>query len=289
MNCLRISELEKLAASLVKGATMELYLTPKPGLVDLVDSGSHPDLSIPTMERSIQYVADYLDAIVRSLADDEPFICQQNLGIKAEQRLFDNLGTNTHKGYIFLSSMLLIARWHAGSPDERSVRETLASLSRNFFDTGEEQSTNGQQARKKYNAGGIVLESINGFPSVFEEAIPAFRKAVKQHGCFQAASYAMLARLMQTVDDTTTLHRAGPTGLSRVKRDGHQLELIVASGGDYLAFLRELNRIYISMNLTIGGVADMLGLSFGYLIASGEISQENESLFNTGLILMCQA
>ena len=89
---------------------MELDLTPKPGLVDLADSGSHPDLSVATMQRSIGYVSDYLDEIVLSLINDEPFICQKNLGIKAERRLFDNLGTNTHKGFIFLSSMLLIAR-----------------------------------------------------------------------------------------------------------------------------------------------------------------------------------
>ena len=35
---------------------MELYLTPKPGLVDLADNGSHPDLSVPIMERSIGIV-----------------------------------------------------------------------------------------------------------------------------------------------------------------------------------------------------------------------------------------
>ncbi len=277
MHCSRISELEKLAASLVKGANMELYLTPKPGLVDRADSGSHPDLSLLIMERSIAYVSDYLDEIVCSLANDEPFVFQKNIAIRAEQCLLDNLGTNTHKGFIFLSGMLLIAHWHASSSDEQSVRMTLSSLSRDFFKTGGEITSNGQQARKKFNAGGIVLESINGFPSVFDEALPVFRTAMQQHGCFETASFAMLARLMQTVEDTTTLHRAGPEGLSRVKRDGQRLEQIIASGDDYISHLSELNRIYVQMNITIGGVADMLGLSYGYLIASGELSDEVET------------
>ena len=278
MNCSRLSELETLAVSLVKGATRELYLTPKPGLVDRADNGSHPDLSVPIMERSIGYVSDYLFEIVNSLINGEPFSCQKAIGMRADQRLLDRLGTNTHKGFIFLSGMLLIARWHAASSDEPSIRATLSSLSASFFEAGEEQPTNGQQARKRYNAGGIVLESINGFPSVFDEAVPAFRKAMLEHGNVEMASFSMLARLMQTVEDTTTLHRAGSEGLVRVKRDGRHLEKILASRDDYIAYLGELNRDYMRVNMTIGGVADMLGVSYGYLIACGELADEARAI-----------
>ncbi len=252
---------------------MELYLTPKPGLVDRADNGSHPDLSFPIMECSIGYVSDYLFEIVNSLANGEPFSCQKVIGMCAEQRLLDRLGTNTHKGFIFLSGMLLIARWHAASSEEQAIRATLSALSASFFKAGDDQSTNGQQARKRYNAGGIVLESINGFPCVFDEAVPAFRNAMLKHGNVEMASFSMLARLMQTVEDTTTLHRAGIEGLVRVKRDGQLLEKVLANGDDYLAYLGELNRDYIRMNMTIGGVADMLGVSFGHLIACGELTE----------------
>lgn len=251
---------------------MELYLTPKPGLVDRADNGSHPDLSVPIMERSIGYVSDYLFEIVNSLANNEPFSCQKVIGMRADQRLLDSLGTNTHKGFIFLSGMLLIARWHAASSDEQSIRATLSSLSTGFFNAGNEQPTNGQQARIRYNAGGIVLESIKGFPSVFDEAIPAFRKAMLEHGNIEMASFSMLARLMQTVEDTTTLHRVGIEGLVRVKRDGQRLEQILANGDDYITCLNEINSDYVRLNMTIGGVADMLGISFGHLIACGEIT-----------------
>jgi triphosphoribosyl-dephospho-CoA synthase len=222
------------------------------------------------MERSIRIVADYLDQIVSSLKKGESFVFQKKIGIRAEQRMREDLGTNTHKGFIFLSGMLLIARWHAGSSDERSIRRALSSLSEGFFGSGGEKATNGQHVRMKYNTGGIVEESINGFPAVFDEALPVFRAVVK------VASFAMLARLMQTVDDTTTLHRAGPPGLARVRRDGHRLAQTIAEGGDYMAYLRELNRSYASMNITIGGIADMLGLAYGLLIASGEISVGND-------------
>lgn len=250
---------------------MELYLTPKPGLVDLADCGSHPDLSIALMERSLRILADYLSDLTRSLVDGEPFLYQKKIGMRTEQRLLSELGTNTHKGYVFLSGMLLIARWRAASADENAVRRTLSTLADNFFRAGETATSHGHQAREKYGAGGIVQESMHGFPALFEQALPAFRASIQHKGCFSEASFAMLARLMQIVDDTTTLHRGGPPGLARVRRDGRRLEQMIARGEDYIGHLRTLNRSYIRLNLTIGGIADLLGLAYGWLIARGEI------------------
>ena len=278
MNSSRHSELDNLALALARGASMELYLTPKPGLVDLMDNGSHPDLSVPVMEQSIGIVAEYLEEVVISLKSDEPFSGQKALAIKAEQRLYDELGTNTHKGYIFLSGMLLIAHRHAGASDEFSVRKSLSSISEAFFRTSAEKNTNGEKARKKFNAGGIVREAIDGYPSLFEEALPAFRRSLEQRGCITTASFAMMARLMQTIDDTTTLHRAGLPGLERVRQDGRTLEAVIADGGEFISYLEELNRQYKRLNITIGGVADMLGIAFGCLLASGDIAQESDAL-----------
>jgi len=274
MNSSCHSELEHLADALARGASMELYLTPKPGLVDLLDNGSHPDLSIPLMEQSIGIVADYLQAIVASLRADEPFACQRDIAIHAERRLYDELGTNTHKGYIFLSGMLLIARHHAGIADETAVRQSLSIISREFFDTAAQTGSNGEKVRRAYHTGGIVGEAISGYPSLFDEALPAFRSAFARHGCPTTASFAMMARLMQTVDDTTTLHRAGPAGLQQVREDGHALERLIADQGDAVVFLEELNERYKALNLTIGGVADMIGMAFACLLANGEISDD---------------
>jgi triphosphoribosyl-dephospho-CoA synthase len=277
MSSSRLSDLEKWSAALVSGAKKELYLTPKPGLVDLADCGSHSDLSVSIMEESIGYVSDYLQAVVRSLAHGEAFECQKHLGIQAEKVLFDALGTNTHKGYVFLSGMLLIARWHAPAPDENALRTTLSALSVEFFMSAQSSLTHGHKARQQYNAGGIVLEAIKGFPALFEHALPAFRATIRQGFSVEAASFAMVARLMQTVDDTTTLHRGGALALSHLKRDGRELERCIVKGDDYLTYLGELNRDYVRMNITMGGVADMLGLAFAVLLASGELAGENEA------------
>ena len=257
MRCSHRFTLESLAHALVQGVTLELYLTPKPGLVDLADCGSHPDLSVPVMERSIRIIENYLEELTESLDRGEPFYQQNLIGRRAEQQMFAQLGTNTHKGYIFLSGMLLIARQRARSAEARDLRSALSSLCDDFFSVGESQATHGQRAREQYNTGGIVMEALGGLPSVFEEALPAFRNAMKQHDCFITASFAMLARLMQVVDDTTTLHRAGSSGLARVKRDGRTLELQIASGEDYMRYLADLNRSYVGLNITMGGIADL--------------------------------
>ena len=85
-----------------------------------------------------------------------------------------------------------------------------------------------------------------------------------------SASFAALARLMQTVEDTTALHRCGEAGLARIRADGARLEQLV-DAGEHVSFLRERNASYRRMNLTMGGVADLLGVAFGWLAYRGDI------------------
>jgi triphosphoribosyl-dephospho-CoA synthase len=88
-----------------------------------------------------------------------------------------------------------------------------------------------------------------------------------------AASWLMMGRLMQTVEDTTALHRCGRTGLDRLHRDGRRLEETIAAGEDPFSLLRQFNEDYRRKNLTMGGVADMLGLAFGYLVWRGFLNE----------------
>lgn len=287
MNSLHLLEIERFACALVAGARMELHLTPKPGLVDLADCGSHPDLSLSRMERSLLLLADYLGELVRSLIAGEPFACQTAIGMQTENEMLAALGTNTHKGFLFLSGLLLVARWSCLSSGERHLRAKIASLAWDFFgERQEETATHGRQARSRYGAGGIVREAKNGFPSLFDEAVPAYLESFDRYGCCKTASFAMMGRLMQTVEDTTTLYRCGTLGLARIRRDGRHIERIIAAGDDCVPFLQATNREYVRMNLTMGGVADMLGLSYGYLAASGILRED--SLYPAARISSCQ-
>jgi triphosphoribosyl-dephospho-CoA synthase len=87
----------------------------------------------------------------------------------------------------------------------------------------------------------------------------------------------MLARLMRTVEDTTALHRCGHQGLRQIRHDGARLEALIYQGDDPIPFLSQLNRDYVRMNLTMGGVADVLALSYGCLVARGVIPNAAET------------
>ncbi|WP_129124867.1 triphosphoribosyl-dephospho-CoA synthase [Geomonas oryzae] len=265
------SELTHLSRSLVRGAFMELYLTPKPGLVDLNDSGSHRDLSVPRMEASLAVVSGYLDRVSDSLAAGEVLAQQVRLGVEAERAMLEETGTNCHRGYIFLSGLLLCASARTGRRDEAALSAAVARLAGELFGPADASGSNGSRVREIYRADGIRGEALRGLPALFGEALPVFRREMAEGGNRGSATFAMLGRLMASVEDTTALHRCGRQGLETVREDGATLELLVAQREDFIAFLAERNAHYVSRNLTMGGVADMLALSFAWLSHTGEL------------------
>jgi len=265
------SELKKLALNLVRGAFLELYLTPKPGLVDQYDSGSHSDLSLSTMEESLKIVTRYLLELSEAVGNGGDFAAQVRIGNAAERAMLKQLGTNSHKGYIFLSGLLLSASSQATSQDESALRQAVTTLAIEFFNRDESWASNGSKARNRFGAGGVRTEALNGLPSLFGEALPAFRQEILSGGNRGSAVYAMLGRLMATVEDTTSLHRCGSEGLKTVREDGRMLERLVADREDFISFLSERNDHYVSKNLTMGGVADLLALAFAWLSHTGEL------------------
>lgn len=243
--------------------------------MDLDDRGSHPDLSFDLMERSIALLGACFGELRDSALRGEPLALQLALAQRAEQRMLAQLGTNTHRGALFLGGLLLLGLPRTGPEEERGVRAGVSSAAREVaaLASPRPRATHGASARRRFRVGGILREVEEGLPSVFEVALPAFRAAVARGADHDAASFCMLARLMQTVEDTTALHRCGSAGLARLREDGARLERLVPRG-EHLAFLRERNACYRRMNLTMGGVADLLGVALGWLAYRGEVPSE---------------
>lgn len=199
------------------------------------------------MEASIAIVAEFLQETVRSLIAGEPFECQKQLGIVAEQRLYCELGTNTHKGSIFLSGMLLIARWHANSDNDTRIRDALAQLAVRFSGLRPSWPVTGSVSGSSIRCKGLSVKRHSACRRCLTSRC---RRFAPRWRVMATASFVVMARLMQCVEDTTTLHRAGPLGLHRLRKDGRRLERLIASGGDHLAYLEALDRDYIRMNMT---------------------------------------
>ena len=259
-NCSHHSQLETLAAALIDGFRAELYLTPKPGLVDLLNNGSHPDLSLLTMSRSIRLLRDYLSALCVALVANADLPELIAIGRRAEARMLEELGTNTHRGGIFLAGLLLCACRQADPADRQAFRLAVQEFARRFFQSSRPESSHGQQVRNQYRVGGIVEEACHGLPAVFEEAVPLLLQATEG----PQVAYLAMARLMQKVDDTTSLYRCGEKGLQLLGSAGRRLERTILDGADPAPLLIELDRDFRTRNLTMGGVADLLGISFGY-------------------------
>ncbi len=227
------------------------------------------------MERSIALVGDTLAELSASAARGEPITTQIAIGRRAERRMVARLGANTHRGAIFLGGALLLARHRSPSDDERALRLAVSSVAGEVAAAGAPRGTHGAAARARFRVGGVLGEVGAGLPSVFEVAVPAFRSAVARGEDGATASFRMLAALMRTVEDTTALHRCGHAGLAQIRADGAALEGLVTAG-THVPFLRHRNALYRRLNLTMGGVADLLGAAFAWLLYRGELRSVEE-------------
>ncbi len=255
------SELKRLSGYLLDGLRAELYLTPKPGLVDLRNSGSHKDLSLELMIRSIRLMEEYLDQLLQSLEKRVVISELRAIGLEAEKRMYRQLKTNCHRGGIFLCGLLLAAARQAPDCSPENLRTAVISTAEALFEQPQPSLSHGQAVRRRYPQAGIIAECLDGLPALFEIVLPTF----KEHGINGGHSpFLVMARLMQYVEDSTTLFRGGGAGLSQLRSSGYHLENCILSGEDPAPLLRRLDDEFRQKNLTMGGVADLLGLGLGY-------------------------
>jgi holo-ACP synthase CitX len=276
----RSARVRDLAAALERGARAELDLTPKPGLVDRRDNGSHPDLDHAAMTRSIDLLPRYfreLVAVLESAPDRGPSPAGPldagtlarcvEAGRAAEARMLEAVGANAHRGFIFLSGLVLLAAWEAGTLAPERLRPALGAVARRFFaraagpgaDRGDAPRP-GATLRRERGIGGIAAEALAGLPGVFERALPQLA-APAPGGAEERRAFRAMAALMAGLEDTTAIHRCGSGGLERVRRDGRSLAALLDRGEDPAPRLALWNEEYRALGLTMGGVADCLAVA----------------------------
>ena len=180
--------------------------------------------------------------------------------------MLQTLGTNTHQGAIFLGGLLLGAVHAAGRIETKAVSDAVAEVAHHLFDSRLPRHTKGEQVRTYYGVGGIVREALDGLPALFAVGVPALREAKQMGFAEHEALFLAMARLMQTVEDTTALRRCGRSGLKQLRKDGRSLESLLLNGADPTPFLIRTNRCYRERCLTMGGVADLLGLAVAWVL-----------------------
>ncbi|MET0083810.1 MAG: triphosphoribosyl-dephospho-CoA synthase [Sedimenticola sp.] len=260
----KISPTARFVQALSEGLRQELDLTPKPGLVDRHNSGSHADLSYGLMSESIELLESYFSDCANALESGCGIETLRDLGVETENRMLRQFGTNTHRGVVFLGGLMLFGVHAAGDFDGSKVSRAIASGARQLFRNRLPMETTGAKVREKFQVGGIISEVLNGLPCVFEIGVPALQTGLEQGISLRNAQLLAMALLMQQVEDTTALRRCGPLGLARLQEDGRSLERILLDGKSPDSFLIKANRRYQALRLTMGGVADILGMSIAW-------------------------
>lgn len=254
-----------LASSAVRSLIEEAELTPKPGLVDKDDSGSHSDMTFETMIKSAEALEPTFRGIAEASFKRDP---SQELreeiaaiGRRGEIEMLEATGgINTHKGAIWALGLLVSSI--AMNPDVASMNKitfTAGELAR-FSDRNlTEQMTNGNLAKARYGVNGAKGEAQQGFPHVLKVALPVLLasriRGMEEGHC----RINVLVALMASLDDTCILHRGGAEALNSTKSFAAD---IMTSGGVSTKkgwkLLGQLDQSLRTYNASPGGSADLL-------------------------------
>ncbi|SFB90644.1 triphosphoribosyl-dephospho-CoA synthase MdcB [Massilia yuzhufengensis] len=259
---------QQVARLAVRSLHAELALYPKPGLVSLVDNGSHTDMDAATFMRSMFALRRYFLRIVAAGMQDASFHELKRLGIEAEARMLRATGgINTHRGAIFCRGLLCAAIGHCRAQgialEPVNIQATLlANWGRELgAHSGDVHAhSHGVEARQRYAASGAREEGARGFPSVFGVGLPALRRALAAGRALREARIDALFALMAHISDTNVYHRGGSGGALAVRR---QARAFIARGAtaapDWEARALASHRSFSAARLSPGGAADLLG------------------------------
>lgn len=253
----------------------EVATTPKPGLVDLRNNGSHSDMNPSTFIASAHALKPYFKKcleIGRLSSKDAAQKCHlllKKAGLDAEKAMYSATnGVNTHKGAIYTLGILCgsIGRlWSVEQPIaestvllsecatlvETSVRSDFASM------TGE---TAGERLYLQYGLQGIRGEVARGLPSVMNLALPVLKQYLQQGLSFNDAGALVLLHLIARVQDTNLYHRGGHEGAAFAARSAR--ELIDTEKIPSIQQIEALDDAFIARNLSPGGCADLLAVTY---------------------------
>lgn len=249
----------------------ELNTTPKPGLVDTHDSGAHRDMDHALMMRSIRALHPYFVQLA-ILGYDSTQLPAHNdivhIGLEAEKAMFKSTGgVNTYKGALFSMGLALTAATYIIGRGKVAMTThgkeyvpgdllsaIIIQLANGFPDT---KGTHGSRAKQLAQSGCSLKSALDnareGYTQLFGEWLPFYETRIKGDDSY--VKHKTLLRIMCDLDDTNIVYRTDYATMQQVKTQArHLLEDFSEAGID------DLNRDFVSRNISPGGSADMLAL-----------------------------
>lgn len=254
----------------------EAHTTPKPGLVDENNTGSHTDMDLAAFERSARTLTPYWSKcfeLGREGAESPPeetFPALQRAGLEAERAMLEVTGgVNTHKGAIFLLGLLCAAMgrlWDPGAPcrDPEALGAECAAMVAaataahwsELKTHPERAATAGDNFYLQYGLTGARGEAAQGLPGAVNIALPVYETALAQGLDHNHAGTAALLHLIARGLDTNMVRRGGWEGAQAAARETQAL--LDRAPFPPLDAISALDDAFIAQNLSPGGCADLL-------------------------------
>ncbi|HAE81574.1 MAG TPA: triphosphoribosyl-dephospho-CoA synthase CitG [Lachnoclostridium sp.] len=267
---------DRVSSCAARALLYEVSATPKPGLVDRNNSGSHRDMDYFTFLDSSSVLVYHFREMYcmgweqAELPAEELFQRLRYQGRQAEREMFRATGgVNTHKGLVFSMAVLCgaLGKAHAGAGHPVSLEE-VRTLCReigecalqDFEQEGKIPETAGTRIYRKLGIGGARAEAAAGFPAAAEVGLPVLRRWCSTGMTVNDAAVRTLLSLIAEVPDTNMIHRGGLAEAEyRREQAGKLLPKLTPEKG--IGLLADLDREYIQKNLSPGGSADLLALT----------------------------
>jgi len=261
---------KRVGALAVQSLLDEVCTTPKPGLVDRRNSGSHRDMDIFTFTASAAALSPYFLSCAEigiqtaSASPEETFHLLRAAGLRAEQDMYRaTKGVNTHKGAIFTMGILCGAAgrlWDPGKNwDPETLLQEVSAMTKEAMAEDLRQGredTAGQRLYARQGISGIRGEAARGLPSVEKIGLPVYRGCLAKGLDRNMAGAVTLLHLIAKVEDTNMLSRGGNQGAA----EGAAWAQALIEGGQIptAGQMEELDDRFIRRNLSPGGCADLL-------------------------------
>ena len=268
---------QALGALAAKALLYEVCTTPKPGLVDRKNNGSHRDMDVFTFLDSTAALLPYFEEAVRlgmetrDLPPQETFRRLRQAGAAGERAMFRATGgVNTHKGAVFTLGTVCAAAgrlWTAegfskdldaalalcGEMSAQAVQKDFEAIRR------EGAHTTGQRLYLEHGLEGIRGELSRGLPAVAQIGLPTLRRRLAAGDTLEQAGVQVLLALMAQVVDTNLIARGGLEGQQWAME---QAKNLTQGRGATQQEAEKLDRALIERNLSSGGCADLLAITY---------------------------
>ncbi len=269
---------DRVAARATRALLYEVSVTPKPGLVDRANSGAHADMDIFTfIDGAAALTPFFRDAALAGLrcgGGPEALLPRLRLpGLWAEDAMFAATGgVNTHKGLIFSMGILTAAAGVAKAEGSGFSAANLLGLCGRIAAgvVGElpragavrPGATHGEAVYAAFGFAGARGEAALGFPCVRDHGFPVLSEFLAEGAHPDVAGVAAFLRLLAHTDDTNIVARSGVAALRAVQERVGAALCECGDADGLVDFANVLDAEFIAANLSPGGCADLLALSF---------------------------